>query len=150
MFLPLVIICLFFDKFVLAAIIFLILSITDFFDGYLARKMNQITDFGKLMDPMADKILVIATLIVLVEKGMAQSLPVIIISSREIFITGWRAHVGASGIIIAASPAGKIKTVVQIIAVLMLIISFPLGVIALWLAAILSIYSGVEYIGKRS
>lgn len=136
------------DQYILAAILFLFASLLDAFDGMLARKLNQVSDFGKLMDPIADKILVISALIVLVEKGMAQSAPVILISAREFFISGWRSHKAASGNIVSASMAGKIKTVLQVIAVLMIILSLPLAKALLWLAVFASLYSGVEYIGR--
>lgn len=99
------------------------------------------------MDPIADKLLIICTLIALVERQAASAIPVIIITAREIFISGWRSHKAASGMIIAASIAGKVKTVLQIVAVLMLILSLPFAEIVLWLAVCASIYSGVEYIG---
>lgn len=127
---------------------FLFASLLDAFDGMLARKLEQESDFGKIMDPIADKILIISALIVLVEKGMAQSAPVLLISAREFFISGWRSHKAASGNIVSASIAGKIKTVLQIIAVLMIILKLPLANEILWLAVISSLYSGVEYIGR--
>ena len=130
----------------MASALFTVLAITDFFDGYLARKNKEVTNFGKLMDPIADKVLVISALIILTEKGMAASLPVVIISVREIFISGWRAHLGAEGKIIAAGLSGKAKTVMQVLAVLMLMLEIPFGNLCLWIAMILSVYSGVEYI----
>lgn len=124
------------------------MSLLDALDGYFARKLNQVTDFGKLMDPIADKLLVICTLIVLVERQAASSIPVMIIAAREIFISGFRAHKAMSGMVIAASIAGKVKTVLQIAAVLMLILSLPFAEVVLWLAVCASLYSGAEYIGR--
>jgi len=147
-FIPFVIALLYFDQFLWAVFLFFILSITDFFDGYLARKLNAVSDFGKLMDPIADKILVISVLMLLVEKGIAPSVPVIIITAREIFISGWRAHVGSSGKIIAASMSGKVKTVLQILAVIMIMLNLPFAILVLWISVLASLYSGAEYIGR--
>ena len=131
-----------------AAILFAFASLLDAVDGYLARKLNQVTDFGKLMDPIADKILVISILIMLVERGLAQSIPVIIICAREFIISGWRSHKATAGNIISASICGKTKTILQMAAVLMLLLNYPFAGEVLWLAAIVSVYSGVEYIGR--
>ncbi|MBI5700825.1 CDP-diacylglycerol--glycerol-3-phosphate 3-phosphatidyltransferase [Candidatus Saganbacteria bacterium] len=132
-----------------AAIIFSIASLLDALDGYIARKLNMVTDFGKLMDPIADKILVISVLIVLTEKGLAPALPVVLITARELLISGWRSHKAITGGVISASIGGKIKTVIQIIAVLMLILKLQYAEIVLWIAVLMSLYSGVEYIGRR-
>jgi len=145
---PLVLAFLYFNQPIWAAALFFVLSLTDALDGYLARRLKMMSDFGKLMDPAADKLLVISVLILLVEKGISPSLPVIIIAARELFIGGWRAEKGAKGVVVGASITGKIKTVIQVIAVLMLMLNLPYAFCALWIAALVSIYSGVEYVGR--
>lgn len=145
---PLIIGLLYADQFLLATILFVLLSLTDYFDGMIARRLNMGSDFGKLMDPIADKMLIISILILLVEKGMVSSFPVILITAREILISGWRIFKGNNGTIIAASFLGKLKTVLQIIAVFLLLISFPFATPILWGAIIVSIYSGVEYVTR--
>ena len=106
----------------LAAALFTLLAITDAVDGYLARSRNQITTFGKFMDPLADKLLVTAALVALVELGTLPAWIAIIIISRELIVTGLRMVAVAEGVIIAASKWGKVKTVFQIVAIVMFII----------------------------
>jgi CDP-diacylglycerol--glycerol-3-phosphate 3-phosphatidyltransferase len=106
----------------LAAALFTLLAITDAVDGYLARSRNQITTFGKFMDPLADKLLVTAALVALVELGTLPAWIAIIIISRELIVTGLRMVAVAEGVIIPASKWGKVKTVFQIIAIVMFII----------------------------
>ena len=146
---PLLIALLYFDQIILGGILFIMLSLTDFLDGYLARKLEQKSDLGALIDPVADKIIVIGTLILLVEKGIAPSIPVIIITLREILISAWRSYKGEStGAVIAASLSGKVKTVFQIIAIIMLLFNLPYSESVLWISALISVYSGAQYIGK--
>lgn len=137
----------------LAIFFFLITAITDFLDGHLARKNNQVTVLGKFLDPLADKLLIIAALIALVEKGECGSIVVMIIVAREIIVTGIRIIAVSEGKVIAASIFGKIKTVVQIIAISLFLISdiYSLGIIdniVLWFAAIITIASGIDYFLK--
>ncbi|MFC1496018.1 CDP-diacylglycerol--glycerol-3-phosphate 3-phosphatidyltransferase [Candidatus Margulisiibacteriota bacterium] len=132
-----------------AFILFAVSALSDGLDGYLARRLKQITDFGKFADPLADKILVISILIVLVEAGAASSIPVILIVIREIAISGWRLIKARDGAVVAASWPAKIKTVLQLLATGMLIISLPNAEIVLWLAVIASIISGIDYVRQN-
>ena len=99
----------------LGLVIFLLAAITDFIDGYIARKYNLITDFGKFMDPLADKLLVTAALLILLENGLISAWVVFVILAREFIVTGFRTIAAAKGVVIAAGWLGKIKTVVQFI-----------------------------------
>jgi CDP-diacylglycerol--glycerol-3-phosphate 3-phosphatidyltransferase len=140
----------------IAASIFTIGAITDKLDGYVARKYRQITNFGKFMDPLVDKIMVTSALIVLVQMGRISSWIVIVIIAREFLITGLRTLAADKGIVIAASNYGKYKTTFQMIAVIALmlnnypfsLIHFPFDVLMVYTALILTIYSGVDYIVK--
>jgi len=135
---------------IIAAAIFIIASITDFIDGYLARKYELITDFGKLMDPMADKILVASALIALVQIGRISVWPVAIILAREFLITSFRSLAASKGLVIAASIWGKIKTNTQIFAIILLMLTNnTIADIMLWISVISTILSAVDYIGKN-
>jgi len=134
----------------IAAGIFIIASITDFVDGYLARKYGLITDFGKLMDPMADKILVASALIALVQVGRISVWPVVIILAREFLITSFRSLAASKGLVIAASIWGKIKTNTQIFAIILLLLTNSRYADAvLWVSVASTILSAVDYIGKN-
>lgn len=138
----------------IAATIFTIAAITDTLDGYIARSRNQITKFGKFMDPLADKLLVTAALVSLVQMGKLSAWIVVIIISREYTISILRAVAASEGIVIAASVWGKLKTIAQIIAIISImidnypfsIIDFPFSTIALWVAVALTIISGIDYL----
>lgn len=140
-----------------AAGLFILASFTDFLDGYIARKNNLVTNFGKIMDPLADKILVISALVCLVDLGQVAGWMVIVILAREFTVTGLRTVAAAQGIVIAAGMTGKIKTVLQMIAVPLLIlqnwpfsiIGVPVATIMLWASVIMTIVSGVEYVYKN-
>ncbi len=129
-----------------AAFLFVLASITDFFDGYIARKFNQITQLGKILDPLADKMLTLAGFLGLMVLGRANPWAVYLILTREFFITGLRVSAVSSGKEIAASFLGKIKTIVQMIAIGFLIMDWPFGEALLWLAVAITLYSGYEYI----
>lgn len=129
--------------------IFAVASFTDFLDGYLARKHGLVTDFGKFMDPLADKILVAAALVVLVERGLAPAWMVVLIISREYAISILRAIAASSGKVLAASKGGKAKTVLQMSAIIMLMLSIPYGNIVMLLAVIQTAVSGFDYIFKN-
>ena len=139
-----------------ATVIFIIASMTDWLDGYLARKNNQITNFGKIMDPVADKVLTAAAMICLVQLGDVPAWVVVLILFREYAITGLRSVAAAEGVVIAASIWGKVKTTVQMIALILLmlnpqlevILGFNLGIIVLYVALILTLYSGLDYLLK--
>ena len=109
---------------IIAALIFLSASLTDFLDGYIARKNNLITNFGKLMDPLSDKILVISALITFVSKQYIQAWMVIIIIAREFLVTGIRIIAASKGEVIPADKLGKYKTTFQMIAIVLIIFLF--------------------------
>lgn len=137
-----------------ATLIFVLASITDWFDGYLARKNNLVTDFGKFMDPIADKLLVCSALICLVEKGALAAWIVIIIIGREFIISGFRLVASDKGTVIAASYWGKFKTVFQMIMVILLLLDLggifdTLTQIVTWIALILTVVSLVDYLKKN-
>lgn len=137
----------------MAACIFIIAALTDTLDGYIARSRNQITKFGKFMDPLADKLLVSAALISLVEMNRIPAWIVVIIIAREFAVTGLRVLAASDGITIAASWWGKIKTITQIVAIISLlinnypfnIIGIPFDKLSLSLAVIFTIVSGIDY-----
>ena len=130
----------------LAAIVFIIAAITDSLDGYIARKHHLITTLGKFIDPLADKVLVIAAMLALIELGRVPAWIVMVIITREFVVTGLRLVAAAEGVVIAASKGGKLKTVTQIIALSMLILNIPGGMIVMWVAMILTVWSGMEYL----
>jgi CDP-diacylglycerol--glycerol-3-phosphate 3-phosphatidyltransferase len=129
-----------------AAFIFVVASATDFFDGYIARTFNQITTLGKILDPLADKMLTLAGFLGLMMIGSASPWAIFLIITRELFITGLRVSAVAENIDIAASWMGKVKTVVQMIAIGFLLMQWPLGEVILWIAVVLTLYSGYEYV----
>lgn len=137
----------------IALAIFIIASLTDLLDGKIARKYNLITNFGKFMDPLADKLLVCAAMICLVEMGKIPSWVVIIIISREFIISGFRLIASDNGIVIAASYWGKFKTVFQMIMVILMIADIEaialLTQIIMWIALILTVISLVDYLKKN-
>ncbi|MDD3267744.1 MAG: CDP-diacylglycerol--glycerol-3-phosphate 3-phosphatidyltransferase [Syntrophomonadaceae bacterium] len=136
-----------------AATIFIVATLTDSLDGYLARKWKQVTKIGTVLDPIADKLLITAALIILVELGRIQGWIAIVILGREFAVSGLRIVKAEEGIIIPASKLGKIKTVSQIIAVLLIILekayqsytTIPLGPWAMYFAVFITLLSGVEY-----
>ena len=136
-----------------AAAIFIIASLTDMLDGKIARKYNLVTNFGKFMDPLADKLLVCSALICLIQLGQLPAWMVIIIVSREFIISGFRLVAAEQGIVIAASYWGKFKTTFQMIAVVLMILNFEalsvVTMICTWAALILTIISLVDYIAKN-
>ena len=137
----------------LAASIFIVASLTDMLDGKIARKYNLVTNFGKFMDPLADKLLVCSALICLVELGQLPAWMVIVIVSREFIISGFRLVAAEQGIVIAASYWGKFKTTFQMIAVILMIVNLPAlhlvtGMFT-WAALILTIVSLADYIMKN-
>lgn len=129
--------------------VFIISALTDTLDGYIARSRNQITKFGKFMDPLADKLLVTAALVALVENGTLSTGIVMIIIAREFAITGFRTLAASDGIVIAASPWGKAKTVTQIIAIVAALMKMPYYQILMGAAVAITIISGVDYIYKN-
>jgi len=133
-----------FDYF--AGLIFVLASVTDFFDGYIARSWNQMTVLGSILDPLADKMLMLAGFIGLIVLNRASAFAVFLILTREFFITGIRVVAVQQGKSVASTMSGKIKTVLQMIAIGFLIMNWPYGTELLWLATFLTLYSGYEYI----
>ncbi len=135
--------------------IFVVASLTDFLDGYIARSRNMVTNFGKFMDPLADKLLVCAALISMVELGDLPAWVVIIIISREFAITGFRTLAMEANIVMAASWWGKIKTTTQMLMIIFVLLELPsvsaqmIGKILIVLAVFFTIVSGVDYIVKN-
>jgi len=137
--------------------VFLAACLTDFLDGYLARKRNEETTLGKLLDPIADKLLMSAAFISLVEVGVAPAWMVVIVVGREFAVTGLRSIAISQGIAIAASPWGKYKTVSQVVAVVLLLLgpaalgrAAYLGLVALWVVVLLAILSAADYFRRFS
>ena len=156
---PVFIVVFLMDYRIAAAVIFILAAVTDMLDGHIARKHNLVTNFGKLMDPLADKLLVMSALICMVEVGDVAGWMVVVILGREFIITGMRQVAAAQGTVIAAGTTGKIKTITQMIAIPLLIlenwpftalgIPVPFDQIFLWIALIMTIVSGAEYIMKN-
>ncbi len=132
-----------FDYF--AGLVFVIASVTDFFDGFIARSWNQMTKLGGILDPLADKMLMLAGFLGLVMIDRASVWAVFLILSREFFITGLRVVAVSEGKDVASTMAGKIKTVVQMFAIGFLIMNWPYATEILWFAVVLTLYSGYEY-----
>ena len=137
----------------IAAGIFILISCTDWLDGYLARSRGEVTDFGKFMDPLADKLLVCSALICLIELGQLPAWVVIIIISREFIISGFRLVAADNGVVIAASYWGKFKTTFQMAAVILMIFNIPaltlVTNIVVVIAVALTIISLVDYVAKN-
>ncbi|WP_456391194.1 CDP-diacylglycerol--glycerol-3-phosphate 3-phosphatidyltransferase [Hydrogenimonas sp.] len=129
-----------------AALVFVLASVTDFFDGYIARTCHQITALGKVIDPLADKMLTLAAFLGLVVLGRADVFAIFLILSREFFITGLRVMIVSEGRDVSASWMGKVKTVSQMFAIGFLTINWPGGTALLWIAVVITLYSGYEYI----
>ncbi|WP_137657289.1 CDP-diacylglycerol--glycerol-3-phosphate 3-phosphatidyltransferase [Listeria newyorkensis] len=142
---------------IIAAIIFIVAALTDWFDGHLARKYNLITNFGKFADPLADKLLVAAAFIILVEQHIAPSWVIIIIISREFAVTGLRLLLVEGGEVMAAGQLGKIKTFTQMIAIpLLLLNNWPfewtgirIDLVFLYVCAFFTVWSGWDYFYKN-
>lgn len=149
-----------------AAAVFAVASTTDWLDGYLARRMEIVTTFGKFLDPIADKLIVMAALIMILPFNRVPAWMVLVILGREIIITGLRGLASTEGIVIPASNLGKFKTIFQIVAILGLLLHFDyhwffsvdnpylyvnmhnVGLFYLWIAFILTVWSGVDYLNK--
>lgn len=152
-------------NFLFAMIIFVVASLTDLLDGYLARKNNQVTTFGKFLDPLADKVLVLSAMICFIELGISSAVAVIIIVAREFMVTSIRLVASASqGKVISASMLGKVKTVIQMVAVIttLVLLSFDqlftipssisiafISNLLMWVAAAITVISGCEYLIKN-
>lgn len=138
---------------ILGALVFSVASITDFLDGYLARRSGQVTKFGIIMDPIADKFLIISALIVLVDMERIPAWMAIVLIMREFLITALRVVALSRDIVIPAEMGGKLKTTAQISAILCLIIMgnflivdlYDVGIVLIWIALVLAVVSGVKY-----
>ena len=129
-----------------AALIFVIASITDFFDGYIARNFDAVSKLGEILDPLADKMLTLGAFLGLLFLHRADPWAVYLILVREFFITGLRVVMASEGLSVKASFAGKVKTVLQMIAIGWLLMDWPFANLLLWLAVMVTLYSGVDYI----
>lgn len=143
-------------RYAVAAAIFVLAYMTDILDGQLARKRDIVTDFGKLMDPIADKLLSSSAFIMLVAEGLMHPVAAIIIISREFIISGFRLVAAGRGNVIAASWLGKVKTISQCVAVVLLLLwpvlgspAFQLDQLLLWVSVLFTIWSGMDYIIKN-
>lgn len=138
---------------IIALALFIIASLTDLLDGKIARKYNLVTNFGKFMDPLADKLLVCSALICLIDLGALPAWMVVIIISREFIISGFRLIASDNGVVIAASYWGKFKTTFQMISVILLILDIQIlsliTDICVWISLVLTIVSLVDYIYKN-
>ncbi|USG68013.1 CDP-diacylglycerol--glycerol-3-phosphate 3-phosphatidyltransferase [Brevibacillus ruminantium] len=141
----------------IAALVFILAASTDGLDGYIARKKKIVTNLGKFLDPLADKLLISAALISLVEMQRLEAWIAIIIISREFAVTGLRLVAAAEGQVIAASALGKLKTWIQIVAITAVIIrnfpfeffGIPFDTVAIWAMVIITLYSGYDYFAKN-
>ena len=139
----------------IALAIFVVASLTDLLDGKIARKYNLVTNFGKFMDPLADKLLVCAAMICLIETGQLAAWIVIVIISREFIISGFRLVAADNGVVIAASYWGKFKTTFQMLMVIVLILNFDncyfqlLGTVLTYIALVLTVVSLIDYLWKN-
>lgn len=139
------------------AAVFILASMTDWVDGYLARSRNEVTNFGKFMDPIADKLLVMSAFVLLVGDGRMTGVSCIIILAREFIISGFRLIASGRGMVLAAGKLGKIKTTLQIIAIVLLLlnnfpfvyIGIPMDKIVLAAAVVMTVWSGADYIVKN-
>jgi CDP-diacylglycerol---glycerol-3-phosphate 3-phosphatidyltransferase len=149
-----------------ATIVFSLASITDWLDGYLARRMGIVTIFGKFLDPIADKLIVMAALIMILPYGRVPAWMVLVILGREIIITGLRGIASSEGIVIQASNLGKFKTIFQLVAIIGLLLHYDynwlfglehqlvhvnmhnVGMFFLWIATLLTVWSGVDYLAR--
>ncbi len=144
------------NRSLLAAIVFVVAAVTDMLDGYLARRSGQVTKLGKLLDPIADKLLVLSALILLVNVDRVSALVAILIIARELGVTGIRAIAASEGFIIAAETTGKYKMALQVVAIVMLILEVTslaalgnlhlAGIVTLYLSLVLGYISGGQYV----
>lgn len=139
----------------IATAIFVVASVTDFLDGYIARKYHMVSNFGKFMDPLADKLLVMAALVSMVAMKDLPAWVVIVILAREFAITGFRTLAMEANIVMAASWWGKIKTTTQMIMIILVLLQLPFAFmpvvenVLVWLAVFFTVVSGVDYIVKN-
>ena len=141
----------------IAAVVFVVAYFTDMLDGYIARKYNLITDFGKLMDPMADKLLTAAAMIMLTAYGLCSPIATFLTIGRELVISAFHLVSATQGVVIAAGKIGKLKTLTQFIGIVLILLGNPLfnriGVpfdqIVIWISVVLAVWSCTDYIVKN-
>ena len=141
----------------IAAAVFVVAYFTDMLDGYISRKYNLITDFGKLMDPMADKLLTAAAMIMLTAYGLCSPIATFLTIGRELVISAFRLVSATQGVVIAAGKIGKLKTLTQFIGIVLILLGNPLfnriGVpfdqIVIWISVVLAVWSCTDYIVKN-
>ena len=148
-------------NYLLALIVFVVASATDALDGHLARKNDLVTNFGKFLDPLADKLLITSALICFVDLGFASSIVVVLITAREFLVTSLRLVAADKGTVISASPLGKAKTVSQMMAVIAILMmqegillgimpmnsaAVAIGEVLMWIACIFTLVSGIQYL----
>lgn len=138
---------------IIVLVLFAIASFTDFLDGYIARKNDLVTSFGKFIDPIADKLLVNTMFILFAVKGICPIVPIILMIWRDMIVDGLRMNASSKGIVVAAGYLGKVKTVVQMITIVLILMNnlpfelwrFPVSEIMLWFSALVSVISGLSY-----
>ena len=132
-------------------VVFALASITDFLDGYIARHYNQVSNFGKFVDPLADKLLVTAAMLIFVEWGMMPSWALMIVLTREFAVTGLRLVAVESGRVIAAAMSGKIKTAATMVCIILMIWGLPAvgNTVCVWIIVLTTLISGIEYFVKN-
>lgn len=135
-----------------STLLFILAAITDWLDGYLARKLNAVSDWGKFLDPVADKVLISSVLLVLIPLKQIDPVSVMILINRDILIGGLRSYAASKGVIIAADQLGKLKTALQMVAIPTLLLGpscvidlSEIGFWAIWLSVVLSVVSGIQY-----
>lgn len=139
----------------IAVVIFIVASLTDMLDGKIARKYNLVTNFGKFMDPLADKLLVCSALICFIELGKISSIIVLVIIAREFIISGFRLVAADKGVVIAAGYWGKLKTVVQMVMIVVVLLDIPFAAfeileqVLIWASLVLTVVSLVDYLVKN-
>ena len=146
-------------EFQLAALtIFVLASLTDWIDGYIARKYDQITNFGKFMDPLADKLLVLAAMLLFVQWGRMGAWMLMVVLAREFAVSGMRMMAAANGKVIAAGWSGKVKTIVTMLGIILMLTAFhdfelfagiTVDTVSAWAILLATVYSGAEYLGKN-
>ena len=129
-----------------AGALFVLAGLTDFFDGFIARLWDEKTKLGSILDPLADKMLTLAAFLGLMYQGIASPWAIFLILTREFFITGLRVAAVAEGKEVASTMSGKIKTTVQLIAIGFMIMHWPFASALLWIAVLITLYSGYEYV----
>lgn len=144
---PVFLVLLYLDLSYAALLVFILASITDFVDGYVARHYNQITDFGKFMDPLADKLLTAAAMVFFVEVGSMPAWALLLVITREFSVTGLRLVAVDQGRVIAAGWSGKVKTASTMVAICLMLLPIPTLLLdsCVWVIVLTTVYSGVEY-----